>query len=87
MTSINYETMKNICKNGKYYYPASKHYGNEDANVACDKCYKNNLNVSIGYENYDLCLLCVDDITKAKKIKLDYMDIKYYMMQSQFRSQ
>ncbi len=83
MSSINYETMKNICKNGTYYFPASKHYGNPDANVVCDKCYKNKLNVSIGYGNYDLCLLCVDEITNP--IKLDKINYKTYMMQSQFR--
>ena len=54
--------MIKIYKEGKYYNPASKHYEKTLTNVVCDRCYRNNLDMSIGWNSYDLCLDCVSDI-------------------------
>lgn len=63
---IDKSTMLKICKYGTYYNPATKHY-TPSTNVMCDKCYKDKLNISIGYEDYDLCLSCIEEINKMKK--------------------
>ena len=55
---------KNIIKNGTFYNPAAKHYSQLFVNVVCDKCKKSNLDMSIGWENYDLCLSCANNIKK-----------------------
>ena len=57
-----------ICKYGTFYNPASKHYNTENANVVCDKCKKNNLTICIGYQNYDLCLSCVQNICDNENV-------------------
>jgi len=76
---IDSNTMKAICKNGTYYNPAWKHY-NMETNVVCDKCFRDNLVMCIGYKEYDLCLNCVQDISTISK-----QDTKSYMIQTQFR--
>jgi hypothetical protein len=55
---------ENIAKLGKYYFPASSHYNNENAIVTCDRCKRTNLSASFGLDGEDLCLTCVDDLTK-----------------------
>jgi hypothetical protein len=55
--------LRNVCKSGVYYNPAIKHYGSI-CNITCDNCKKTKLDVCIGWDNYDLCLPCVDDINK-----------------------
>jgi len=65
---IDKSTMLKICKNGIYYNPASNHYDGV-TNVMCDKCYRDNLNISIGWQSMDLCLSCVDEINKYKSSK------------------
>jgi hypothetical protein len=50
--------------NGTYYYPAWKHYGRK-TNVFCDRCWRQNLRACLGYANFDLCLLCVDELTRS----------------------
>lgn len=52
-----------LIDNGTYYYPAWKHY-NRKTKVFCDRCYRQNLRACIGYAHYDLCLLCVDELTR-----------------------
>jgi len=47
---------------GTYYYPAWKHYKRKTT-VFCDRCHRQNMQASIGYAQYDLCLLCVDELT------------------------
>jgi hypothetical protein len=54
-----------LLENGTYYYPAWKHY-NRKTNVFCDRCNKQNLRASIGFSQFDLCLTCVDNMTKYK---------------------
>ena len=65
---IDKSTMLKICENGTYYNPASNHYDGI-TNVVCDKCYRDNLNISIGWQSLDLCLSCVDEINKYKSSK------------------
>src|SRR4051812_4684441 len=56
--------MENICKFGTYYNPAWKHYG-VMTNVVCDRCHKDNLNSCIGWQTFDLCLGCVQEVTNT----------------------
>ncbi len=84
---IDKKTMIKIWKYGTYYNPASKHYGN-GGNIMCDKCYKDNLNMCIGYEDHDLCLNCVEDINKIKQKMIKERAARggpRRMMQKQFR--
>lgn len=48
-----------IIEKGRVYYPAIDHYNNSP-NVQCDRCFRNNLEICIGYSNKDLCLPCAD---------------------------
>ena len=56
-----------IMQYGKFYYPATLHYPNTLTtnvdtlvnNVVCDRCKQPNLQACIGYQNSDLCMLCV----------------------------
>lgn len=73
--------MKKIYTYGTYYNPASSHYGNDptgsrsaNRSVMCDRCYRKNLNICIGYDRFDLCLSCVE--TVANNIKLSERDFK-----------
>lgn len=56
----------------------------------CDKCYRDNLDISIGWQTYDLCLRCVQEINTSVKTpmikppKLDHDQILLKMMQGQF---
>ncbi len=52
-----------LIDNGTYYYPAWKHY-NRKTSIFCDRCHRQNLRACIGYANFDLCLLCVDELTR-----------------------
>ncbi len=52
-----------LIDHGTYYYPAWKHY-NRKTSVFCDRCHRQNLRACIGYANFDLCLLCVDELTR-----------------------
>lgn len=52
-----------VIDNGTYYYPAWKHY-NRRTNVFCDRCGRQNLEAAIGYDKFDLCLTCVDELTR-----------------------
>lgn len=47
--------------NGIWYYPAWRHY-NSLVCVVCDRCNKSNLPACIGFDNIDLCILCVNDL-------------------------
>lgn len=75
-----YQLFKQICQHGTYYNPASRHYGGHGT-VVCDRCSKQNLNVCIGYNNHDLCLPCVQEISSEKNssiiIKSEYDDYGY----------
>lgn len=59
-----YNQLRCAIENGKFYYPAWKHYRSIESNVVCDRCDKTNLISCIGYgDNFDLCLNCVEFIT------------------------
>lgn len=68
------DTMIKVYKYGTYYNPASKHYGGEETtNVVCDRCYRDHLDVCIGWQTHDMCLHCVEEINKElKKPKTPY---------------
>jgi hypothetical protein len=59
-----------VLKNGTYYFPAWKHYGDPKLNVICDRCNKNHLTscVGVGYDvnGVDLCLDCVQKVEKLE---------------------
>lgn len=60
-----------ICKNGRYYYPSFKHYTHlGHVTVQCDRCNRENIHSCIGFEGYDLCLRCADDITDILNRKM-----------------
>ena len=85
------ETTIKIFKNGTYYNPASSHY-NTDTSVICDRCKRTNLDMCIGYDTYDLCLQCIQDISlQLKKQPVSpqksFPEIATYMQQSQFQPQ
>ena len=52
-----------IISNGTFYFPAYKHYGAIPQSIKCNMCNSSTLS-SIGFQNFDLCLSCVDSITK-----------------------
>lgn len=62
-TYLTPSTMRTICQDGVYYIPAWRHY-NTQVSVVCDRCNKTHLSACIGYQNYDLCLNCVDKISE-----------------------
>ena len=68
------DTMIKVYKYGTYYNPASKHYGGEETtNVVCDRCYKDHLDVCIGWQTHDMCLQCIHEISRElKKTKTPY---------------
>ena len=98
-TPINKDTMLKIYKYGIYYNPANSHYGN-NSNVVCDRCYRQGLDVCIGYQSYDLCLKCILEINTESKTQFPYNPIatqmvmtnmeqkqfKTYMMQDQYET-
>lgn len=54
---------KDILKHGKFYNPAYLHYPNSvSKKVTCDNC-ENLINVCIGYDQMDLCMLCTHKLT------------------------
>lgn len=55
------DTYRLILEKGKFYFPASKHYG-ESTNVICDRCGRANLSACIGYKEEDLCMICIDTL-------------------------
>lgn len=63
-----------VYKKGKYYNPAKSHHSSnydsdEEINVICDRCQMNNLTISIGYKDLDLCMRCVDAIREMEEKK------------------
>ncbi len=69
--SLSSDIFEQICKFGTHYNPASKHY-NDIQNVVCDRCFRENLDICIGYEKYDLCFSCVQEIVRITNLKLQY---------------
>ena len=57
-----------ILERGRFFYPAGVHYGNPDASVVCDRCKRSGIKTCIGYDRYDLCLPCVDQVAARLSI-------------------
>lgn len=53
---------EDIYKYGTYYNPAVSHYNNNGF-VKCDNCDET-LSICIGYQDQDLCMVCMDEISK-----------------------
>lgn len=62
-----------ILQVGTYFYPAWRHYGRKTL-IMCDRCNRQDLQVCIGYRDYDICLECVSEIVKNYKMffKINY---------------
>lgn len=58
------EIFRNICAKEKYYNPAHNHYG-VACDVICDKCFRHNLSVSIGWKQLDLS--CADSVIASSR--------------------
>ena len=54
-----------VIDSGTYYYPAWKHYG-RPTTILCDRCNRQDLKACIGWSQYDLCLICVDELTRTQ---------------------
>ncbi|AYV82002.1 MAG: hypothetical protein Homavirus2_6 [Homavirus sp.] len=52
-----------IYKYGTYYNPATNHYG-AVGSVNCDRCHRKLLDICIGWQTYDLCIECIQDINQ-----------------------
>lgn len=55
---------EDVLKHGTFYNPAYLHYPNSNSKqVNCDMC-EELINVAIGHNNIDLCMLCVHNLTQ-----------------------
>lgn len=73
----------NILTKGIKYSPANTHYPDKpNCIVNCDRCMRNDLDESYGYDNYDLCLTCYTQIKDP--IILDLNHMRTQMEQRQF---
>ena len=54
--------LMNIYKHGKYYNPAWDHYG-QGAIVSCDRCQRTQLKICLGWDKYDMCLKCAEEMS------------------------
>ena len=61
MNNCDESVYKKICESGILYYPSNKHY-DSTTSVNCDRCHKHNINVCIGWNSYDMCLNCVQEV-------------------------
>lgn len=60
---------KNVVEFGTWYFPASQHYGRSTdthglTRVHCDRCKAKNIVASLGYEQLDLCMGCVQMVVQ-----------------------
>jgi hypothetical protein len=82
-----------IIKNGKLYYPVSSHYDMNivtplrressiyySSPVQCNRCYRNELKICIGYLDKDLCLECCEKIVNSESFKNKKDDIPKYLI-------
>lgn len=54
-----------IISRGQLFCPAYLHYGSNLLNVKCSGCGMDNLPCCVGYESFDLCMGCVNTVTKS----------------------
>ena len=79
--SIDLSKFLNICKYGKYIYPASKIcnvYGEGYNTIICDYCNKYNLLSSYNHNKMDLCIPCVRFILDKSKTVRNSPTIKSF---------
>lgn len=63
-SNVTNNMFKDVLKHGIFYNPAYLHYPNGNLKqVKCDNC-EELINVAIGYNDVDLCMLCVHNLTK-----------------------
>ena len=79
--SANVEGFEKVIKLGTFFYPASKHY-DRNVSVRCDRCFKTDLLSCVGFEQLDLCLVCVDSVSKILDNKKAPVRVVTRMMQS-----
>jgi hypothetical protein len=53
-----------VLEQGTYYYPAWKHY-EKITTVVCDRCEKSNLRACVGLGSQDLCMMCIEELTRS----------------------
>lgn len=66
ISSLDDETCAKVALHGTYYSDARTRYQDMAAVVRCDKCGLCSLACSIGFESYDLCLPCANNIRVEK---------------------
>ena len=83
MNQSNETILKKICQLGTYFNPASKHYKN-NSKVSCDRCRKQNIDICIGWDSYDLCMKCVQEVNNIIISEKNEPQMLSFMQQSQF---
>ena len=79
---VSQEILEKIYRCGTYYNPSTKHYG-YDTRVQCDRCSRSHISISIGWSEYDICMKCIDEMSRDIGKSSD-SQVMTYMMQSQF---
>ena len=64
---LTFEEALFIVTRGQYSYPAIIRYGNSCI-VQCDYCGKLDIPASIGFQQYDVCLICAYSLTQTRKM-------------------
>ncbi len=79
-------TFYKVYKNGSYYYPACKHYNEEEGPVGCDRCLDENIPACIGWEKYDLCLKCASYVDEMVRCLRDDIVPDLYELNKLFKN-
>jgi len=71
---------------GAYYNPASSRYPERGSSVwvSCDRCHTNHIPCCISWNEFDMCLTCVDRVTRTLNGKKTGAQLSTNMQQSQF---
>lgn len=68
--------LETVLQNGQFFNSAWSRYG-KDTVVVCDICKNKNIDQCIGYQNYDVCLVCASSFqNKSKKLKPIYHSVQ-----------
>lgn len=70
------DRFNSLLDNGKFYYPAWNHYGRRVV-VVCDRCKMSDLDACVGYGGSDLCLMCVEELTKSSRKSVHHCRCKH----------
>ena len=63
-TSLSYTRLMKIYSEGAYFSPAGLAYENKDAYVSCNLCGRESLAECINHGMRNLCMVCINDISK-----------------------